>query len=424
MSTHHLRASAAIAAGLLLAVAGSSNAQLPNASPAATGLSGAYIARARGYDAVAWNPANLGLPGNPAFSLGMFALSGTSGLDPISLNDFAPYSDKVLPASKREEWLQKVTSNGGEDGTMDGGVTELAMSFGRLAFQVGTSMGASTKLTPDAFEAMMFGNVGRTGVLRTLSLGGSTARVGAFSTGALSYGLGIGDSKTSHMALGVTAKYVVGHFVAMAQDAGSQVGTSAITLNMPSVYSRPDSSANVGSGVGVDLGFAYTAQKLSFGAAVQNVMNSFAWDQSKLYANKGTGLFDASHDTTDFGDQPYASAPAALRQMVTDDKFKPVVAAGLAYAVNSITTFSADARSQIGDGIVVGPKNQVGGGLEFRGIPILPLRVGASYLTGGWGVSGGVGLKILGYELGIGAALRTVNGGKQPAITVNAINIR
>jgi len=44
-----------------------SSAQTPNASAAATGLSGAFTARARGYDAVAWNPANLGFRDNPDF---------------------------------------------------------------------------------------------------------------------------------------------------------------------------------------------------------------------------------------------------------------------------------------------------------------------------------------------------------------------
>ena len=424
MRTHPSRRHAAIALGLLAAVAASSGAQLPNASPAATGLSGAYIARARGYDAVAWNPANLGLPGNPGFSIGVLALTGASGLDPVSLNDFAPYSNKTIPASQREQWLQKVTARGGEDGTMNGGVTELAMSIGHLGLQLGTSVGGSTKLSPDAFEAVMFGNAGRTGRLETLSLAGSTARVGAFTTGAVSYGVGIGGSSDSHLSLGVTAKYIVGHFVAMAQDQGSQAAASAITVNMPSVYSRPDSSANVGSGAGLDLGFAYAAQRLSFGAAVENAVNSFAWDPSKLYSNKGSALFDANKDTTDFADQPYASAPAALRQMIANDKFKPVLAAGMAYALNGVTTFSADARSQLGDGIVVGPKTQVAGGLEFRGIPFLPLRAGASYVTGGWGVSGGVGLELGGYELGVGAGVLTVNGGKAPMLTINAINIR
>ena len=65
---------------LLVAVADLGGAQVPNASPAATGLSGAFTARARGYDAIAWNPANLGLRDNPRFSFSLLAISGSSGL--------------------------------------------------------------------------------------------------------------------------------------------------------------------------------------------------------------------------------------------------------------------------------------------------------------------------------------------------------
>ena len=73
---------AAMAMALTLVTAASVAAQVPNASAAATGLSGAYIARARGYDAVAWNPANLGMPGNPSFSFGALALSGSTHRGP------------------------------------------------------------------------------------------------------------------------------------------------------------------------------------------------------------------------------------------------------------------------------------------------------------------------------------------------------
>ena len=48
----------AAAAGFAGAAAG---AQLPNASVGAFGMAGAYTAVARGADAVAWNPANLGI---------------------------------------------------------------------------------------------------------------------------------------------------------------------------------------------------------------------------------------------------------------------------------------------------------------------------------------------------------------------------
>src|SRR3954451_600763 len=69
-------------------------AQMANASTAATGLSGAFTARATGYNAVAWNPANLAMPGNPGFSFTLLALDGSAGLKPIDLARLKPYTRK------------------------------------------------------------------------------------------------------------------------------------------------------------------------------------------------------------------------------------------------------------------------------------------------------------------------------------------
>ena len=97
-------------------------------------------------------------------------------------------------------------------------------------------------------------------------------------------------------------------------------------MNFPAVFSRPDSDVVAGSGMGVDVGLAWTHKRFSFGAAVQNVMNTFAWDETKLRARTAMAIFNETTDTTDFSDHPYATAPASLRAMVADDKFKPVVA--------------------------------------------------------------------------------------------------
>ncbi|HTE45634.1 MAG TPA: hypothetical protein VK636_10355, partial [Gemmatimonadaceae bacterium] len=192
----------------------------------------------------------------------------------------------------------------------------------------------------------------------------------------------------------------------------------------PMVFSQPDSNPVAGAGVGADLGLAWSRGKLSFGTTVQNVFNSFAWDETKLRAKSGTAMFNGETNVQDFDDKPYSGAPAALRARVADDKFKPIVSGGFAYEASPMLIVSADGRQQIGDGIAIGPKTQVGGGVEFRGIPALRLRGGASYITDGWGVSGGVGLALGKYELGVGGALRQVNGGKEPAITINVFSIR
>jgi hypothetical protein len=409
-----------LAVAALLVGAGAAVAQTPNASAAATGLGGAFTARARGYDAVAWNPANLGLRDNPDFSLAILAFHGSSGLDPISLSDFAPYSGKQLPATQRETWLQTVANKGGENGRVDGGITPLAVSMGPIAIQVSASVAGSTKLNADAFEAVMFGNAGRTGSGTDLDFKGSSFRVGAFTTAAASYGISFGDG----FAIGVTGKYIVGNALGMAEDQGSSTTANAVTVNFPMVFSHPDSDVVIGNGIGADFGMAYTSGRMSFGATVQNAFNSFKWDETKLRSKSGTALFNGTDNDSDFDDQPYANAPASLRAKVADDKFKPIVAAGIAYAVASSLTFSADVRQQLGDALLLGPKTQAGAGLEFRGIPVLKLRAGASYLTNGWGVSGGLGLDLGALQIGAGAALRTVNGGKEPVLSLNVLSFR
>ena len=410
---------------LALASATAAGAQLPNASSAATGLGGAYTARARGYDAVAWNPANLGLDGNPGFSIGLLALHGSSGLDPISLSDFAPYSGKVLPASQREAWLQQVIANGGQSGRVDGGLTIAALSAGPFAVQISSALAGSTKLNADAFEAIMFGNAGRTGTARDLSLVGSTLRVGAFTTAGASYGFAVGDeSGAGRLALGLTGKYVVGNALGMAHDDGSTMTVNGVAVSFPMVFSRPESDLVVGSGVGADVGIAYALKRFSFGANVQNVFNSFVWDETKLYAKPGTAIFNGETNHTDFEDAPYASAPASLRARVADDRFEPIVSGGIALDAASWLSLSADVRQQLGDALLLGPKTQAGVGVELRAVPGLALRGGASYVTDGWGVTAGVGIRAGRAEIGFAAGMRTVNGGREPVVTLNVLSFR
>src|SRR5690348_14710902 len=62
------------------------DAQLVSASAASLALGDNYTALARGINAVAWNPAGLGMPDNPFVSFA-FAGRGAAGTDPISLSE-------------------------------------------------------------------------------------------------------------------------------------------------------------------------------------------------------------------------------------------------------------------------------------------------------------------------------------------------
>jgi hypothetical protein len=414
---------AGVATFLMPAIA---SAQLANVSSAATGLGGAYTARAQGYNAVYWNPANLGMPGNQGFSFTIVGIDGDAGIKPIDFNKLAKYSGEDIPKATREQWMLDVEKNGGQNGALGAGITGIGMSMGPLAFQVSTKVSADMNLAPGAVEAMLFGNAGRYDTLRTLDLAGSSFQSAAYTTGAVSYGMHLPIVPLSDFAIGATVKYTVGHGVLLGMDGGSSLGVSSVNYDFP--YVHPDTTGyngNVGSGLGLDLGAAWRIPGFRFGVSLQNVMNTFKWDTTKFRSGSAVGAFDSNGSTSeDMKEQPYANAPAALREKVAGLTFKPVMAAGLSFDWLPRITVSADVRQQFGDGIEVGPKSMIAAGAELKLIPFIPLRGGVQMMTGGFGVSGGFGLHLLGFETGLAGYVRNRDGGSESGFTFNAISIR
>jgi hypothetical protein len=249
-----------------------------------------------------------------------------------------------------------------------------------------------------------------------------------YSTGAVSYAMRLPAVPLSNFAIGATAKYTVGHALVSGIDAGSAIDTSSIGVSFPMVY--PDSNSidtgRLGTGVGLDLGASWSLPKMRVGVSMQNVINTFKWDTTKFATRSAIGAFstDTNYFDTDSLDRPYNTAPAGLRQHVAGLKFKPVLAAGVAFDWLPKITISADIRQQFSDGIEPGPESMIGAGAEVRWIPFIPLRGGVQLLSGGIGFSGGVGIHLLGYEAGIAGFVRKLDGGSDSGFTLNLISIR
>lgn len=441
----HVSWSRAIAATLMVGLsATTAHAQLANASTAATGLGGAYTARAQGYNAVAWNPANLAMPGNQGFSLSIAAVDASAGIKPIDFNRLGKFSGDTVPIATREQWMLDVERDGAQKGAVVGGVTGLAMSLGNFGFQFNTKVATDMHLAPGAVEALLFGNVGRTGAVRALDLAGSSFQSAIYSTGALSYGMSLPAVPLADFAIGATAKYTVGHALVLGLDNGSSIGTNDINVTFPMIY--PDSnsikhgsglgavdvaknvaSANLGSGIGLDLGAAWKIPGgFRFGVSLQNVINTFKWDTTKFATRSALGAFssDTNYFDTDSLDKPYSTAPAELRERIGTLKFKPVIAGGVSFDWLPRITLSADVRQQFGDGIEVGPQSMIGAGAELKLLPFIPLRGGVQMMSGGFGLSGGVGIHFLGYEMGVAGYLRKRDGASDVGGTLNLISIR
>jgi hypothetical protein len=148
-------------------------------------------------------------------------------------------------------------------------------------------------------------------------------------------------------------------------------------------------------------------EKVSVSAAVLNVVNTFAWDDSQLVYRPGTAKVVEGSAESDFDERALSGAPANMLAQIDAMTFDPIVQAGVAYAVDSDVTFTGEIRTRFGDGLDIGPKFHLGAGAEFRGLGALHLRGGAAVITGGVQYAGGGSLVLGPVNLSAAIAART-----------------
>jgi hypothetical protein len=419
---------------ICVAAAQSAKSQLVSASAASLALGDNYTALARGVNAVNWNPANLGMPGNPPLSFGL-AGRGAAGMGPISLSDFSQYSGVAIPQAVLGNWLARVQQQGGQSLEADGSGS-FALSVGPMAFQLSTNAYERGKLSPDAVEVLLYGNAGQTGTPRTMSLQGSRTEAAVTSTAAVSFGRGVDfgiGPIDQHFAIGVTAKYIIGNALLLGEDAGSQLDANPLALDVQFPIIQSDTALNgmpqKGHGVGIDIGAAWSSGPLFVGATIQNFVNTFKWDVDQMYFRPGGALFTTSGSRqTNFDAIAMTAVPDSLRANanalaaeVDAMRFKPSLNVGASFHMLPFLTVTGDVRQQLGNGMHLAERTHVGAGAELKIIPFDPLRAGLSLISGGYVASAGAGLELFFFHLNAGIAARKTEFGQSPsaALTVS-----
>lgn len=417
----------------IFAVAPAASAQLVSASAASLALGDNYTALARGYNAVSWNPAGLGMPDNPIFSFA-FAGRGAGGSDPISLGDFKQYGGENVPNAVLATWLSRVKAQGGQSIDADG-AGSLALSIGNLGFHLSTSAYERAQLNPDAVEVLLYGNAGATGTPRDMNFKGSRTEAAVLTTAALSFGrgvdLGVGPL-TQHFAIGGTVKYIVGNALVLGEDMGSQLDANPLALDVQFPIIQSDTSFNRvpqhGHGIGVDVGAAWQSGPLAAGVTIQNFVNTFRWDVSQMYFRPAGALFDNGTRSTSFDAVSMSALPdslkakaAALSGEIDAMRFTPSMNVGVSMKVLPFLTATGDIRQQLGNGMHLGDHTHVGAGAELRLIPFLPVRAGVAGISGGYIASAGAGLELFFFHLNAAVAERKTQYGAFPggALTIS-----
>lgn len=431
-------------AAVLTAVASPAVAQLPNSSTAAFGMAGNFTAVAHGYEAVAWNAANLAMPGRPFMSFGLASLGGTLGLDPVDFRKLHEFSGQVVDSATKVAWVDLAQLSGGQKIRIDGGVTYLGLSVGPFGLQVGSSFYTNANLSPDAFEAILFGNAGRTGgQAKALDFTGTSVRGAGFTTAAASFAMGLpfkimgGTLPGERMAVGITGKYVLGHGLVLADDAGSAFPTNApIQISFPTIITRQrvdgpgfgtasdEYDGIAGRGVAADLSLAWRGGPWRVGLLAENVLNAFKWDTTMLAYLPGTASLDGTN-ATDFDRQPFGNAPQALQDLVTAQKFAPAFTIGAAMNVTSRLTLTADMKTSTGgeESIVIGPRSRLGVGAELRILPFIPIRAGVASVTDGWQAGVGAGFHFLGAEISAATSIRRRGAATESGVMVGVFGL-
>lgn len=398
--TRTIVAGRATVAALALLLAPAALAAQGNASSAASAMGGNYTAVARNFNALAWNPANLGLPGNSRFSIALLSPQFGLGTGPVTLSDFNDHAGEVVPISVRNAWLQKISDNDGQHIGGDVDVTPMALSVGRLAVGATTTLRANGSMPAGVAELLFFGNAGRTGTPQDYAFGDLKFDANATTTIAAGFGQPLSMVPLpGSFSVGVTAKYIMGHGMASMRDNGSTLTSDPVAVNLDAPMVLTDtSSANNGSGFGLDIAAAWTVGDWRVGANLQNLINTFQWDTDNLYYMPVRATFDENDSDSEIDEiLPLSAAPAALqeelRSRIDQSTPQPTLVLGGAYTGFKRVTLAGDIRQRFGDGLELGPKTHIGVGAELRVIPAVPLRAGVTSLTGGMRYSAGLGLE-------------------------------
>ena len=232
--------SAAIALSLAFGISGEAAGQLAVPSARSQALAGSFTARARGFEAAAWNPANLGLPDRPRWSLGLAGVTGTLTNNSLTYGQITDLYGRFLDDTDKLNLLAEVRS-ANPDGllTLDFelGGSFLGFSLDRFAVGLGTSAAGRGELSADALELILFGNLGESGEGSDFDLSGSSGHAWWVSGGYLSYAQPLRISREGgspiDVAFGASFKYGAAHGYLRFDDLGTVISSEPLGAWMP-----------------------------------------------------------------------------------------------------------------------------------------------------------------------------------------------
>lgn len=420
------------ALALTAAVAGSvapAHAQSANPAPAAWGMADNYTAVARGYPAVAWNAAALGLASGPDVSALMGAVRGGAGVGPITLGDLWDWGGDDLAPDTRQAWLDRIRGSNGQVGAAGAEITWATAQFRRAAFQVSTVGRAVNDIDAVVAELLLAGSSG-VGSVDPGAIRAARSEIdgGAWTSFAASFGVPVagvsgGPLGSGRLALGATARFTIGHGLALSEAAGPASGPNADpseirlpVIYTPIVYDGLSYWIRSGGGWGFDVAASAEFDQWTVAVVAENVASTFEWDHDRLRYR----AFELRADEVEPDWQPVSSAPTVLREKLDRATFRPAYRAGVAWRTGRIL-LASDVGVSSQQGLRHRPAGHAGLGAEVRPLEWLHLQAGASRIRldeghAGTQLGAGLGLQLGTFHVAGSVGLRDAGYGRERGV--------
>jgi hypothetical protein len=388
----------AIVLSMLIVLPGAASAQLAAPSASSFGLAGSFAARARGYEASYWNPANLGLPGAPGWSVGIVGVNTRINNNALDHGLITGLFGEFIDSETKSRILAAVRRSDSGRFRLGGelGASALAVSIGRFGFGVSALGVGDLQVSPDAAELILFGNVGEDGTGKDFDFRGN-GDGSVLSNVYLSYAQPFSFASLAGMefAIGASAKYGIAHALALVTDGGSTFTVNPLVLQ-PDVQIISSTGWDAGRIWAFDLGAALEWSNWAFSLALQNAFANVNWNvedfELSLYEGRADITGAVLTDTT----IAYSDLTLEQQQPIQDrlERADPPrrLRMGALYRLGQAWTLSADYMELTGGTLREQWDRSLSLGAQVTLISVLPLRAGLATdfsqitLAGGLGV--------------------------------------
>ncbi len=349
----------------------------------AAGMAFSNGADTRGLQSVGLNPATLALKNDFKFEFNLFSVNATANNNSFRKSQY----DEYFTTGKRltSEDIQDILSSIPEKGLrVDGFARVNTLAFYMPNFSISfVGIGVATATVPrSAFELPLNGNAepGRIYNLDNTD-GGDWVGTGVLMSGALPL-LSRPEATLNLFSLGATVKYITGYHYIQVEKSAGQLRDFSLAANDPYVYLNGEMeifSSEGGKGFGADLGALATFdEKFTVGLTVLNLASSVKWDvrtEKQLLSIRGDSLSLPNR----VQDSLIVHRDTTVSIGSFDSRLPTVLDLAMAYRASRHFLLAAEYEQGLNERMGGTTRARVSAGLEYTGLPVLPLRAGFTY---------------------------------------------